>query len=295
MTFKLQGRETYGVVHEGDQHVWDVIALAQEKQVDLPTSIIEGIERGDRFKEQVEQLVEWGNNNGKDQYLIAIDQIEWLAPIPKPRKNIMCVGKNYKDHAIEMGSAADIPEHMIMFTKAPTTVTGHTCDVEAHESITNELDYEGELAIVIGKEGRDIATDDALDYVFGYTIINDITARDLQARHKQYFLGKSLDTSCPMGPWIVHHSKIDNPNNLAVQTKVNGEIRQDSNTKHFIFPIETIISVVSAGMTLEPGDMIATGTPAGVGKGFTPSRLLKSGDEIEITIEAIGTLHNRVK
>ena len=185
-----------------------------------------------------------------------------------------------------MGSEADIPEHVMVFTKAPTAIIGHGATVDAHQSSTDELDYEGELAVVIGKRGKNISQTEALDYVFGYTIVNDITARDLQQRHKQFFIGKSLDTSCPIGPWIVHHSAIKNPNNLAITTKVNGAIRQDSNTKHFIFPIEEIISVLSQGMTLEPGDIIATGTPAGVGKGFKPPRFLKQGDEIEIYIEA---------
>ncbi|MBM7717416.1 2-keto-4-pentenoate hydratase/2-oxohepta-3-ene-1,7-dioic acid hydratase in catechol pathway [Bacillus thermophilus] len=240
------------------------------------------------------RLVQWGVENGKNEYQLPLEDVKWLPPIPKPWKNIMCVGKNYRDHAIEMGSEADIPKHMIVFTKAPTTVIGHKDSIEAHEELTNELDYEGELAVVIGKQGRNIAEADALDYVFGYTIVNDITARDLQVRHKQYFLGKSLDSSCPMGPWIVHHSEIKNPNGLNIQTRVNGEIRQNSNTEHFIFPIEEIIATLSQGMTLEPGDIIATGTPSGVGKGFKPPRLLSKGDEVEIYVEGIGKLNNTV-
>lgn len=294
MSFELEGVEKYGVVGGNDRKVWDVLALAQEAGKEIPSSIIAGIETGDQFYEKIRTLVEWGSQNGKDEYLLPLESIKWKAPIPRPKKNIMCVGKNYRDHAIEMGSEADIPEHIMVFTKSPTTVIGHEDSIDAHANVTDELDYEGELALVIGKRGKNISKEKALDFIFGYTILNDVTARDLQKRHKQFFIGKSLDTTCPMGPWIVHRSQIENPNELSIQTKVNGEIRQDSNTKHFIFPTEEIISVLSQGMTLEPGDIIATGTPAGVGKGFKPPRMLKSGDEIEVSIEGIGKLHNTV-
>ncbi len=294
MSFNLEGEEKYGVVDDSGKKVWDVLALAEAADKVVPATILAGIESGDQFYEIVQGLVKWGSQNGKDDCLHSFENIKWLAPIPRPRKNIMCVGKNYRDHAIEMGSEADIPEHIMVFTKSPTTVIGHEEFVDAHTGVTNELDYEGELALVIGKKGKNIPENEALDYIFGYTILNDVTARDLQKRHKQFFIGKSLDTTCPMGPWIVHRSEIDNPNGLAIQTKVNGEIRQDSNTKNFIFPTEEIISTLSRGMTLEPGDIIATGTPAGVGKGFTPPRMLKSGDQIEIKIEGIGKLHNTV-
>lgn len=294
MSFEWNGAQKYGVVHENGNGVWDVLALAEASHKDLPGSIAEGIQEGDKFYAAVEELVHWGSQNGEDKYIVPLEDVKWLAPIPRPSKNVICVGKNYRDHAIEMGSEADIPKHMIVFTKAPTTVIGHKENIAAHAELTNELDYEGELAVVIGKRGRNISRQEALDYVFGYTIVNDITARDLQERHKQYFLGKSLDSSCPMGPWIVHHSEMKNPNALKIQTRVNGEIRQDSNTEHFIFPLEEIIATLSKGMTLEPGDIIATGTPSGVGKGFKPPRLLNSGDEVEIYVEGIGNLNNTV-
>ncbi|VEF48719.1 fumarylacetoacetate (FAA) hydrolase YisK [Bacillus freudenreichii] len=294
MSFKLEGTEKYGVVDSSGRKVWDVLALAEAADKEFPPTILAGIESGEQFYESVKELVEWGGQNGKDELLHPFENIKWMAPIPRPKKNIMCVGKNYRDHAIEMGSEADIPEHIMVFTKSPTTVIGHEDSVDAHTDVTDELDYEGELALVIGKKGKNISKEQALEYIFGYTIINDVTARDLQKRHKQFFIGKSLDTTCPMGPWIVHRSEIDNPNELSIQTTVNGEVRQESNTKHFIFPTEEIISTLSQGMTLEPGDIIATGTPAGVGKGFKPPRMLKSGDEIEITIEGIGKLHNTV-
>ncbi|MFS0644866.1 fumarylacetoacetate hydrolase family protein [Siminovitchia sp. 179-K 8D1 HS] len=294
MSFEWNGIVKYGVVHEKGDRVWDVLALAEANDQDLPRSIAEGIQESGNFYATLGKLVQWGAENRKEEYMIPLEDVKWLAPIPRPSKNIMCVGKNYRDHAIEMGSEADIPKQMIVFTKAPTTVIGHQETIEAHAKLTNELDYEGELAVVIGKRGRNITEAEALDYVFGYTIVNDVTARDLQERHKQYFLGKSLDSFCPMGPWIVHHSEIKNPNTLGIQTRVNGEIRQDSNTEHFIFPLEEIISTLSQGMTLEPGDIIATGTPSGVGKGFKPPRFLNSGDEIEVYVEGVGKLNNSV-
>ena len=228
-----------------------------------------------------------------EEWILASD-VKWLAPIPRPAKNIFCVGKNYAEHAIEMGSKDDIPEHIMLFSKAPTSVTGHEQPVPLHEEVTGQLDYEGELAIIIGKKGRAIPKEEAFNYIFGYTVLNDVTARDLQARHKQFLLGKSLDGSCPMGPYIVHISALPDPENLKIITKVNGEIRQNGHTGQFIFKIPEMIEVLSKGMTLEPGDIIATGTPAGVGKGFNPPKFLKRGDIVEIEVEGIGTLRNRI-
>lgn len=262
----------------------------------FPSSLQECITLGKTFINQVQGLLDWVENSGQAaSFYIPIEAVTLLAPIPKPSKNIFCVGKNYAEHAIEMGSEADIPEHIMVFTKAPTTVIGPNETILNHQNVTNQLDYEGELAVIIGKKGRGIKKEEALDYIFGYTILNDVTARDLQSRHKQFFIGKSLDTTCPMGPWIVHKSMIENPNRLSIHTVVNGEVRQNSNTENFIFPIEEIISVLSAGMTLEPGDIIATGTPAGVGKGFKPPKFLSPGDQMEVTIEKIGTLKNFIQ
>lgn len=262
----------------------------------FPSSMQECIDLGESFIEQVQVLYDWVNSGGHAASLyVSLEEVTLLAPIPRPNKNIFCVGKNYTEHAIEMGSEADIPEHAMVFTKAPTTVIGPNETVLNHQDVTNQLDYEGELAVVIGKKGRAIKKEEALDYIFGYTILNDVTARDLQSRHKQFFIGKSLDTTCPMGPWIVHKSVIENPNHLHIETRVNGEVRQNSNTKNFIFPIEQVISVLSAGMTLEPGDIIATGTPAGVGKGFKPPKFLSPSDQMEVIIEKIGTLKNTIQ
>ncbi|MGV3465601.1 MAG: fumarylacetoacetate hydrolase family protein [Heyndrickxia sp.] len=292
LTFAKENKEQLGVVNEQTGEILNVTELALEGNPSLPVTMLGAIEKGDSFITDMEKLME---KEDLTAFYENADSIEWLSPITKPQKNIMCVGKNYRDHAIEMGSEADIPKDMIVFTKAPTSVVGHLSEVESHSEITNQLDYEGELALIIGKRGRNISKEEALDYVFGYTIINDVTARDIQNRHKQYFIGKSLDGTCPMGPWVVHHSAIQNPNQLDIVTKVNDEIRQNSNTEHFIFPIEEIISVLSKGMTLEPGDIIATGTPAGVGNGFKPPKFLTPGDKIDITVEGIGTLTNVVK
>lgn len=295
VTAERNGELFVGVMKENDEVV--DLRLAEQAMghhATLPKTLIECIALGEEFINKVSEIVVWVKEYPSAQYVYPVESVRLLAPIPRPLKNIFCVGKNYVEHAIELGSADDIPKHLMLFSKVPTTVVGHEATVLRHKHVTNELDYEGELAVVIGKKGKGIKEDEALDYVFGYTIINDITARDLQQRHQQFLLGKSLDTSCPMGPWIVHKSLIPNPNRLHIETKVNGETRQKANTEQFIFPIETIISTISRGMTLEPGDIIATGTPAGVGKGMKPPRFLQTGDVVEITIEGIGTLRNTI-
>ncbi|KAB7665393.1 fumarylacetoacetate hydrolase family protein [Bacillus sp. B1-b2] len=296
ITAEYKNKKFVGIVKGDGTGVLPLNDVEEKKsgQRSFSDSLIKCIEQQD-FLEQAQSLLNWvkGQNRENDFYL-PLDQVKVMAPIPRPKKNIFCVGKNYVEHAIEMGSKEDIPEHVMVFTKAPTTVIGDKEGVLLHQEVTNQLDYEGELAVIIGKQGKGINREEALDYVFGYTILNDITARDLQARHKQFFIGKSLDTSAPMGPWIVTKEDIPNPNNLEVTTKVNGETRQQSNTNHFIFPVEEVIHVLSQGMTLEPGDIIATGTPAGVGKGFKPPKFLKAGDLIEIEVEGIGKLSNEV-
>lgn len=191
-----------------------------------------------------------------------------------------------------MGSKA-APKDLLVFTKSPTSIAADEQVLPIHGNKTNSLDYEGELAVVIGKHGKDIPKNLAFDYVFGYTIANDITARDLQDRHKQYFLGKSLDGTCPLGPYIVTKDEIADPQKLTVVTKVNGEVRQNGSTKDMMFTVEELISILSQYVTLEPGDVILTGTPAGVGKGMTPPTFLKAGDEVKVSIEGIGTLSNR--
>ncbi|MCM3662970.1 fumarylacetoacetate hydrolase family protein [Mesobacillus subterraneus] len=297
-TFKNESGIFIGIVNEDGTHVLSLVSASEKMNGEfaIPAAMIDAIALGEQFIQEAQKIVQWAKEQPLDEDLyLPLETVTLMAPIPKPSKNIFCVGKNYADHAIEMGSKDDIPEHIMVFTKAPTSVIGDGEKILEHKNVTEQLDYEGELAVVIGKEGKAIEREKVLDHVFGYTIVNDVTARDLQAKHKQFFIGKSLDTTCPMGPWIVHKSAIENPNNLNIQTTVNDEVRQDSNTEKFIFPIEEIISVLSQGMTLEPGDIIATGTPAGVGKGFKPPRFLKGGDVIEITVEGIGTLKNTVK
>ena len=211
------------------------------------------------------------------------------APIPRPARNVFCLGRNYKEHAAERG--AEAPPHPVYFTKAPETVLAPGGKI-VHHAVTQELDYEVELTVVIGTAGRNIPRDRALEHVFGYTIVNDVTARDLQKRHQQWFKGKSLDTFCPMGPVLVNADEIPDPQTLAIALRVNGETRQSSHTSKMIFPVDECISVLSQGFTLLPGDVIATGTPEGVGAAL--GKFLKAGDKIEAEVEKIGVLANRV-
>lgn len=284
-----KGDQFIGIVK--DDAVINVSALAASVGKEIPQTLLKAIQQGEEFTSTVNDLV---NQVKAADYTYPLEEVHLLAPIPRPSKNVFCIGKNYRDHAIEMGSEADIPEDIMVFSKAPTAVIGHGEGIPSYSKVTDQLDYEGELAVVIGKTGTGITKEEAMDYVFGYTIINDITARDLQQKHKQFLLGKSLDGTCPMGPWIVHHSEIPNPEILMIETKVNGEVRQKGNTSDFIFDIRTMIAELSKGMTLEAGDIIATGTPAGVGKGMKPPVFLKAGDTIEISIEGIGTLRNEI-
>jgi 2-keto-4-pentenoate hydratase/2-oxohepta-3-ene-1,7-dioic acid hydratase in catechol pathway len=228
--------------------------------------------------------------------------VRLLAPIPRPARNIVCVGKNYRDHVQEVQSIAAggattadaIPTAPIFFTKATSTIIGPGEPIPASSDATQSVDYEGELALVIGLGGRGIAAADAIRHVFGYTILNDVTSRRLQGRHQQWFLGKSLDGFCPLGPAILTADAVPDVRQLRVQTHVNGELRQNGMLAELIFDIPTLIETLSQCMTLEPGDIIATGTPAGVGMGFKPPRYLMPGDRVAISIEPIGTLENPV-
>jgi 2-keto-4-pentenoate hydratase/2-oxohepta-3-ene-1,7-dioic acid hydratase in catechol pathway len=231
-------------------------------------------------------------------------EVELLAPIPRPARNIFCVGKNYSNHANEFSgsgfdaghseSADAIPKYPIIFTKPPQTVVGHGAKVWAAATVSDSLDYEAELAVIIGKGGRGIRKVKAMSHVWGYTIVNDVTARDWQKRHKQWFLGKSFDTFCPMGPLAVSADEV-NAGNLDVKCWINGELRQNANTKDLIFDVPTLIETISAGITLYPGDIIATGTPEGVGIGFKPPKFLKAGDRMAIEIQGLGRLENEIE
>lgn len=232
---------------------------------------------------------------------IALGDVQLLAPLPRPERNIFCVGKNYRAHAQEFSrsgyeagavAGAEIDAYPAVFTKPASSVVGPDAVVDLHAGITSEVDYEGELAVVIGKPGRNIALDHAMAHVWGYTIINDVTARDRQKNHRQWFLGKGLDTFCPMGPWIVTADELQ-ADQLRVQTWVNGELRQDGHTADLLFSIPELVSTISAGMALKPGDVISTGTPAGVGIGMVPPRFLLPGDSVSVVIDGIGSLRNR--
>jgi 2-keto-4-pentenoate hydratase/2-oxohepta-3-ene-1,7-dioic acid hydratase in catechol pathway len=227
-----------------------------------------------------------------------VRDIRWHAPIPRPTKNVVCVGRNYAAHAAEgaraRGVALKLPTIPLFFTKAPTSVIGPYDDVPWHRSATQQLDWEAELAVVIGTAGCNIPRSSALDHAFGYTILNDVTARDLQDRHGQFFKGKSLDGSCPIGPSVVTADEFGDPHVKDLALRVNGVVKQQGNTRDFIFPIDVIIESLSQAMTIEPGDIIATGTPVGCGFGRTPPEWLQDGDVMETEVEGIGTLRNRI-
>jgi 2-keto-4-pentenoate hydratase/2-oxohepta-3-ene-1,7-dioic acid hydratase in catechol pathway len=277
---------------------------------DAESDTIADITAGSRLPKDMTQFVALGKNglqrarravrSGENR--IAASAVKIHAPFPRPAKNILCVGKNYHDHAREFhnsgfdasGGKDAIPELPIIFTKWPNSVIGPGEPIPSANDYTNSSDYEGELAVVIGEGGRNIDQARAFHHVYGYTIINDATARTLQSTHKQWFLGKSLDGYCPMGPCIVTADDIEDVTQLRLVTKVNGEIRQDAYVSQLIFDIPTLIETLSKVMTLEPGDLIATGTCAGVGIGFDPPKFLKAGDVVAITIDPIGTLTNPV-
>ena len=233
---------------------------------------------------------------------VSLGEVTLEAPLPQPRRNVFCVGKNYHDHAHEFSSSGfdssaaqgAVPKHPIVFSKVPESVTDPGAFIEYDAAVSSAIDYEVELAVIIGKPGRGITVENALDHVWGYTIVNDVTARDLQARYSQWLVGKSQDTFCPMGPVAVTRDDI-NLADTRVRTWVNDELRQDSNTGLLIFDVPTIIQTISEGLTLLPGDVIATGTPAGVGIGFKPPKYMVDGDVVRCEIDGIGQLENTLK
>jgi 2-keto-4-pentenoate hydratase/2-oxohepta-3-ene-1,7-dioic acid hydratase in catechol pathway len=279
-TYVYEGKQCVGAVDERAGFV---------RRIDLST-MLELIESDSRAAVD-------SSGVGED---IPLRDVQLLAPIPSPRRNIFCVGKNYRDHAkefsrsgFEAGARPDdvIDDYPAVFTKPATSVIGTGAHVPLHPGVTAAVDYEGELAVVIGKGGINIPRESAWRHVWGYTIINDVTARDRQKNHRQWFLGKGLDGFCPMGPWITTADEID-PSDLRIRTWVNGELRQDATLTELIFDIPTLIASISAGMTLMPGDIIATGTPSGVGIGMHPPRFLSSGDVVAIEVDGIGRLEN---
>jgi 2-keto-4-pentenoate hydratase/2-oxohepta-3-ene-1,7-dioic acid hydratase in catechol pathway len=227
-----------------------------------------------------------------------VQDIQWHAPIPRPRKNIFCLGQNYLSHAKEAARARErelkIPEVPVFFTKAPTTVTGPYAAVPWNPSVTTQVDYEAELAVIVGLETKNVGREQALEQVFGYTILNDVSARDLQKSHLQWFKGKSLDGFCPMGPFVVTADEFGDPQDKRIVLRLNGDLRQNATTADMIFSVAVCLEYLSKGMTLEPGDIIASGTPEGVGLGRIPPEYMKDGDVMETEIEGIGTMRNTI-
>jgi 2-keto-4-pentenoate hydratase/2-oxohepta-3-ene-1,7-dioic acid hydratase in catechol pathway len=227
-----------------------------------------------------------------------LSDVQLFSPIPRPRKNIFCLGLNYAEHAEESararGRTANLPQAPVFFTKAPTTVNGPYGKIVVDPEVSTEVDWEVELAVIIGTTGKNIRQEDALSHVFGYTVLNDVTARDLQRLHGQYFKGKSIDGYCPMGPWIITADEIADPQQLTLRLRVNGVTKQEDSTSDMIFDVRSIISILSRGLTLEAGDIIATGTPSGVGFARTPPEFLHPGDVMETEIEGIGTMRNEI-
>lgn len=285
VSFRLDGASGWGIVDDDQVVVCPANGYPTSVRVmlegpDLPAAVLDRL-RADSGARRV-----------------ALAEVELLAPIPRPAKNIICLGLNYLEHARESMTAkgldVDIPEHPVVFTKNVTAVNGPYADVPVDSKVTTQFDWEAELAVVIGRGGRHIAEADALSHVFGYTVANDLTARDIQRRHKQFFLGKSLDASCPLGPWIVTADEIRDPQDLEVRCWVNGVLKQDGNTRQQMFTVARTIALLSVTMTLEPGDIISTGTPEGVGFARTPPEFLAPGDVVECEVSGIGRIRNRI-
>ena len=290
------GEPRVGILLEGEL-VLDVGAAAKRAGQRLPfdsSDMLSLIGTGRAGLAALRRLVRGAAGRGT-----SLGTLRLLAPIPRLRKNVFCVGWNYLEH-FEEGARArphvqEMPAHPAFFTKAPTAVNGPFDPVPLHADVTEKLDWEVELGVIIGRGGRNIAEADAMKHVFGYTVINDVSAREVQRQHgQQWFKGKSLDGTCPMGPWIVTADEVPDPHALRVTCRVNGIVKQDSNTRHMYFRIPRIIAELSAGLTLEPGDVISTGTPAGVGHARTPPEFMKAGDLLETEVAGIGVLRNRI-
>lgn len=291
ITYKYESKEQVGILTKNEQGVYPIKALGlkYETMNDLVENLTN--EEMNKLQEALE----------KDTIkIISINNICKMAPIPNPRQDIICLGINYMAHAVESARfkkeafGGDRP-YAVYFSKRVGNATGAEDYIPSYPEIVDSLDYEAELAVIISKDAKNVAKEDAFDYVFGYTIINDVSARNLQTRHKQWYFGKSLDGFTPMGPCIVTKDEFVNPPVLKICSKVNGELRQNSTTGLMITSIEDVIHELSQGITLKAGTIIAMGTPAGVGMGFEPPRFLKAGDIVECEVEGIGCLKNTVK
>jgi 2-keto-4-pentenoate hydratase/2-oxohepta-3-ene-1,7-dioic acid hydratase in catechol pathway len=290
VTFREDGAPRLGAV-VGER----VIDLARASDGSLPDSMLTLIDAGESALGRARDVVERSGGDG-----IELSRVTLLAPIPRPRKNIFCLGLNYRDHAAEgaraTGKELKLPEHPIYFSKPPTCVIGPEEAIVYDRRVTQQVDWEVEFTLVLGRGGRDIPPDRVMEHIFGYTVGNDVSARELQFRHGgQWLKGKSLDTFAPIGPWIVTADELSDPGNLDVRLRVNGVQKQSSNTREFIFDIPTMVSSLAAGITLEPGDLIMTGTPDGVGFARTPPEFLRDGDVVEAEVEGIGVLRNPVR
>ncbi|MEI2418332.1 fumarylacetoacetate hydrolase family protein [Orrella sp. JC864] len=282
--FRMDGQRKVGMVSEDGRQV-STLDFPPAAAAGGALAVIDALARGAALPAVAGRPLAWG-------------EIDAEAPLPAPRRNLFCVGRNYHAHAQELSasvfkdSGKQADAWPIVFTKVPQTVVGPYDDVLLPLDISEKIDYEAELAVVIGRQGRNIAKAQAMDHVFGYTIVNDVTARDVQMRHQQWDLGKSFDTFCPMGPWLATADELD-ATRTRVRCWVNGELRQDGRTGDLIFDIPTLIETCSRGITLYPGDVIATGTPAGVGMGLDPPVYLKPGDVVRIEIDGLGSIENR--
>jgi 2-keto-4-pentenoate hydratase/2-oxohepta-3-ene-1,7-dioic acid hydratase in catechol pathway len=297
LTYKTNDTEPrLGFIH--NNQIIDMEDFGEISNFPLPTTMLELIDMGIELVEELNDMIADTEPAFFEEIAYEMDEVTFLAPIPKPRKNIIGIGLNYTEHVAESARTLDttgkLPQKPIIFSKPPTTVTATNTDIIKNTKLTSQLDWEVELAVVIGKKGKYVPNADALDYVFGYTVINDISARDCR-REGQWIVSKGQDTFAPMGPILVTKDEIKNPHNLNLSLKVNGIEKQNSNTKFLLFNINDLIEDLSTVFTLEPGDIIATGTPSGVGAGRDPQEWLYDGDVIEATVEGIGTIVNTVK
>jgi len=283
-----------GVVH--DDRILDVRdAFTGRWPGEVPDTLLALVEQGPDAWHRLRELCAEPQSGRASHALTAI---RWHAPIPRPPKNVVCLGMNYvahiKEGAAARGREARIPKVPVFFTKAPTSVTGPYDDIPVDETVMREVDWEVELGVIIGIGGRNISKPDALRHIFGYTVINDVSARELQAQHLQFFKGKSLDAFCPMGPTVVTADEFGDPHEKRLWTRVNGVVKQDGTTADMLFTIDAIIESLSKGLTVEAGDVIATGTPEGVGFSRTPPEYLRPGDVMESEVEGIGVMRNRI-
>jgi 2-keto-4-pentenoate hydratase/2-oxohepta-3-ene-1,7-dioic acid hydratase in catechol pathway len=297
LTYKTSDSEPrLGFIH--NNQIIDMEDFGEISNFPLPSTMLELIDMGIEIVEEISDMIAETESELLDEIAYEMDEVTFLAPIPKPRKNIIGIGLNYTEHVAESARTLDttgkLPQKPIIFSKPPTTVTATNTEIIKNTKLTSQLDWEVELAVVIGKKGKYVPKTDAMDYVFGYTVINDISARDCR-REGQWIVSKGQDTFAPMGPILVTKDEIENPHNLNLSLKVNGVEKQNSNTKFLLFNINDLIEDLSIVFTLEPGDIIATGTPSGVGAGRNPQEWLYDGDIIEATVEGIGTIVNTVK